>query len=145
MKMLGLDVLVNKVLVALDAEEKRDKPMSPSCFKFTRKAKELIEPCRNNVKHHREREKHYTSTLETAEAMLRSKGISIEILDPRTGIAMGSEHSITSGGVMAYGATTPGQMPKFQPKIDQELMGKVEKAKTSMLEHRGKAEQFEKY
>ena len=56
---------------------------------------------------------------------------------------------------MNYGAIASGalgnagfgnvQQQQFQPRIDQKLLDEVKNSKGKMLEHRGKAEQYEKY
>jgi hypothetical protein len=140
---MGFDQLVNKLITLAIEDEKKDKAQMPSFFKFERRAKDLIPNCKANAIHHREREKFHTANLEKAEAELKEKGITIEAIDPKTGFAF--EGSVMSGN-MQYAATSNlSQMPKFTPRIDQTMLASVERSKTKMLEHRGKAEQFEKY
>jgi hypothetical protein len=50
---------------------------------------------------------------------------------------------ITSSPPYANIASAPSNLPKFQPKVDQDMLNRVERAKNKMLEHRGKAERYE--
>jgi hypothetical protein len=123
---------------AREAEERRqDRPITLHDFRVERKARQLVAPARARAEHHRGREKFYTAQLEESEKLLREKGISMEVFDPLQGFSMAGV-SLTSGGI-----SSPGQ--QFQPKIDQTMLDAVKRAKTKMLEHRDKAEKFEKY
>lgn len=137
-------------------------------FWAARTAGDLVAPCRKKASHHREREQFYTKALEEAEVELREKGLSIEVYDPSTGTMLSHNlgslppDAIASGNInighLASGAITlsssfgnysnapitPSNMPKFQPKVDQDMLNRVERAKTKMLDHRGKAERYEK-
>lgn len=137
---MSLDKLINH-LIDLSVNEQKEEPVySPSGFKVFRRARDLIESCRNNAAHHRDREKHYTEKLEKAEAEFREKGVKIEVWDPSQGYYL--PH--TSSGSIGSGQIG-GSQQMFQPKIDQTLQDAVKHAKTKMLEHRNSAEQFEKY
>ena len=106
------------------------------------KAKDLIEPCAKLTKHHRGRQEHYTKLLEGAEKVLRETGLSMEAVDPRTGFSFVEGASLCSGAM--YNPTQPSYLPKFQAKVNQELLGDVERAKTKMIDHGTKADQYEK-
>lgn len=130
----------------------QSSPIALNNFYFPRKAKELIDPARIRGQHHRKREEHYTKMLEVAEKKLKEEGISMEIIDPRTGAAQRVESGHFASGAISSlsnispgGWTQPTNVPKFQPKINQEMLGDVEKFKLKMLEHRDKAERFEKF
>ncbi len=146
-----LDQLVSHLIETARKEEanrnKKEGVMTLQSFKFEKLAKELVVPARKCAEHHRSRERHYTQELEKAEAILREKGISMEVVDPRTGFSVASVGSVCSGAVsLGYEASNnPNYAPKFQPRVDQGLLGDVERAKTKMLDHGKKAEQYEKY
>lgn len=123
--------------VRLEEERKLSKGISIGEFRVERTARQLIVPSRLRAEHHRERERHYTKELEAAEKVLREEGVSIEVTDPAMGTST-SFHSVASGAIY-----NPQQ--RFQPQINQTMMDAVTRAKTKMLEHRGKAETFEKY
>ena len=120
-------------------------------FKAERKARQLILPAQELAIHHREREKHYTTALEEAEKDFKENGVTVEVYDPKTGMSVSAEHAgavssgAIQGGNISYGNFTGGNMPKFQPRVNQDLLDKVERSKSKMLEHRNKAEQYEKY
>lgn len=144
---MSLDKLINYVIEVARKEERRDKAMPLSDFKFERQAKQLIAPVKSCGIHHREREKFYTEQLEKAEKKLREEGVSVEIVDPKTGVSFGQMGSLVSGSISVSqfeNYTNTINLPKFQPKINQDLLQSVEKAKTKMLEHRSKAERYEK-
>lgn len=139
---MSIDRLVSH-LIDLSNREASSKATYLSGFTILRKAGSLIEPARKVAEHHRDRERHYTQTLEIAEKKLRDEGITVEMIDQKTGYAY--QGSICSGNIAMPGGMGAQNLPKFQPKVDQDLMGKVETAKVKMLEHREKAERFEKY
>ena len=118
--------------------ESRKLPYTVNDFSVDRKAGELVEPAKKCGVHHREREKHYTTKLEEAEKELREKGISIEVYDQNTQTYMNPMNSMCSGAI------TGGVSQQFQPRIDQKLLDNVKNAKNKMLEHREKAEKFER-
>ena len=144
--MAGFDDIVRFMVEAAKREEERKNP-SPKhlgAFSFVRKAGDLVNPAKERAKHHREREQDYTKQLEAAEQELRSKGISMEIIDQATGFAIPG--IIASGSVVGGSQTGSNyQTPKFTPKINLDMLGEVEKAKTKMLEHRRDADKFDKY
>lgn len=145
------DKLLEFVVNAVRSEEQRKheklkevedktKAIYPASFTVEVAAGALIEPSRKNGKFHREREKYYSDELEKSETELREKGITIDVFDQQ------------SQSYMNYGVIVSGALPSsnanqqvFQPRVDQKLMDNVKHAKSKMLEHRGKAEQFEKY
>ena len=142
---MSVDRFVDFLIEKVREEERRDKPRSLSSFSFDRSAKSLIKPAQERARHHRTREEYYTRELEYAEKNLREKGISMEVIDPNTGFGYGSG-SVCSGAISVGNTTNyPTSLPKFQPKINQDMLGAVERAKTKMLEHRGRAEGYEKY
>jgi hypothetical protein len=135
-----LDFVVN----AVKAEERRaresedeTKPVAPTLFFVTVLAGILVEPSRKKAERHRERERDWIKKLEDAEKELREKGVSVEVYDQNAGTYLNT--AILASG--AIGAQT--QM--FQPRVDQKLLDNVKHAKAKMLEHRSKAEQYEKY
>lgn len=149
---MSLDKILNFVVEAARREERRVNPpeaKQPAYFAFTRKARDLVGAAKGREKHHRERETHYTGLLEIAETKLRAEGLTVEVIDPSTGFAMNvGSGSIGSGQINFGGSASPpshSSMPKFQAKINQDLLGIVEKAKTKMLEHRAAALKFGKY
>jgi hypothetical protein len=113
-----------------------DRPQALCNFKFERQAKSLIEPARKCGAYHRSRESYYVKELEKAERELRDKGVSVEVWNPEMGAHM-TYASLTSGSM--------GGSQKFEAKIDQKLLDAVTVAKTKMIEHRKKAESYEKY
>jgi len=144
-----LSRLVNAVITAASSEGLRERPVPLGMFRVERRARDLLGPARKCAEYHRGRAEHYTKELEAAEKDLREKGVSVEVFDPSTGTAMSVQNAmgnIASGLISAplYGSA-PGQAPRFQPHIDQGLLQKVERAKTKMLDHRAKAEQYEKH
>lgn len=113
--------------------------ITPQLFKVDKQARELIKPCERCALHHRTRETHYIRKLEEAETKLRAEGVSVDVFDSTTGTYMNPANAICSGNVT--GALTQ----QFQPRIDQRMLDDVKNAKAKMLEHRGKAEQYEQY
>lgn len=142
---MSLDKLIGYALESVRAEVRKQeekKSVRLGAFSIERKAGDLIDSSKRRAQQHREREQHYTARLGEAEKELREKGVSVEVWDPSMGtldfsnvIASGS---ITSGSITSHGT-------RFQPKIDQTLLDRVKQAKTKMLDHRNKAEQYEKY
>lgn len=110
-------------------------------FYAEKKAGELVESCKKQATRCREREKYYTTELEVAEKELRDKGITMQAVDPNTGFSYVNTGNICSG---AMTGVSPHNIPKFQPQIDQGMLGAVERAKTKMVEHRSRAEVYEK-
>lgn len=119
-----------------DKDSKR--AINPALFYVERQAGSLVLPCEEKAKHHREREKVYTEKLEEAEKELREKGVTVEAFDPSTGSYLNFSNALASGNVT-------GVQQNFQPRVDQRMADEVRNAKTKMLEHRGKAWQYEKY
>lgn len=134
------DFVVNAVrqqeMVRYEDERSKD-PVPPCSFTVTRPAGELVQSCRVKVAHHREREKHYITKLEEAEKKLRDEGVSMDVFDSSTGTFMGYQH-VASGNL-----GIPQQ--NFQPRIDQGMLDSVKNNKNKMLEHRGKAEDYDRY
>lgn len=134
-------------LMKRDAENRAPQPEAPAAFSVVRKAGALIQPSKTCAAHHHAREQYYTAELEKAEKKLKEEGLSIEVIDPKTGVVTG----VTSGGISKSNIndfTNCGQlsqMPKFQPKVDVDMLAAVERNKTKMLEHRSKANQYDKY
>ena len=135
-----LDFVVNAVrqqeLIRYEDERSKD-PVPPSLFSVTRPAGELVQPCWIKAAHHREREKHYVAKLEEAEKKLREEGVSMEVFDSSTGTFLGYQN-VASGNL-----GIPQQ--NFQPRIDQGMLDAVKNNKNKMLEHRSKAEDYERY
>lgn len=140
---MSLDKLVNHLIELSLTEEHKNDPMHLHAFKVEKLARELVEPARKKAEHHREREKYYTTKLEEAEKKLKEEGITIEAIDPKTGFAVYGD--IASGNIQSNFNNAGGNIPKFQPKIDQGMLGDVETAKTKMIDHRNKAEKYEKW
>lgn len=122
------------------ATEKKGYPYTQ--FFVDLKAGDLVDPCTKLTKYHRSRQGHYTKQLENAEKVLKEIGLSMEVVDPRTGFSLVESGAIYSGDI--YSPTQPSYAPKFQPKVNQELLGNVERAKTKMLDHGTKADNYEK-
>jgi hypothetical protein len=127
---------------AYKAEKAREievpnRPVPPSAFWSDVPAGRLIEPSRKNGEYHREREKWWTNKLEDAEIKLKEEGVSIQVYDSAAGTY---DYSNICSGAITGGATQ-----NFQPRVDQKMLDNVKNAKSKMLEHRGKAEQYEKY
>lgn len=97
----------------------------------------LVAPCQKKAAHHRTREKFYVERLEVAEKELREKGVSMEVFDSAVG---GYANTLT---YLCSGSIAPTQ--NFQPRVDQRYLDAVKWAKAKMLEHKGKAETYEKY
>ena len=116
----------------------RKRAFAPTAFSILKQAHELIEPCVVKALHHRSREEYYTEQLEEAEVELREKGISVEVYDQST-------QSYFNPGHICSGNITGGMTQNFQPRVDQKLLDAVKYNKSKMLEHRGKAESYEKY
>ncbi len=142
-----LDFVVNSVR----AEEKRKKedeerskdymePVSPHAFWTTVGADTLIEPSKKKAQKHREREQEWTKRLEEAEKELREKGITVDVYDSATQTYMHTNVTPVMSGAISNVGTQ-----QFQPRVDQKLMDNVKNAKNKMMEHRNKAEQYEKY
>ncbi len=133
--------------IALKEEQRlKEKPMPLSTLRFEKEARTLIQPARKCAEHHRAREQFYVKELEEREAILRERGVTMEAVDPRTGFAATNVGCIASGAI-SYGNIGNAGMavPKFQARVDQSLLGDVERAKNKMIDHGKKAEQFEKY
>lgn len=130
---------------ALDRKKENPDAVAPNWFRVEKKAGELVEASRKQGIHHRERELFYTEELEKAEKDLRENGVSMELYDPTKGTflqAVSNSGSLCSGSIGNYGN---GNTQAFQPRVDQVKLDKVKTMKEKMLEHRGKAEQYEKY
>ena len=140
--MSGLDRFVYELIDAAQRDLNKIKPLRVGAFCFTRKARDLVVPSKERGTHHRAREQFYTGELEKAEKKLREEGISVEVINPNTGVAYTQTGTICSGSVSMTGG---GSQPKFTPKINQDMLGDVERAKAKMLEHRSLAERFEKH
>lgn len=157
------DRLLDFVIGAVRAEEqtKRQKereiedltrPVAKEGFWIDIKAASIVEPARKKAAHHREREKHYTKQLEIAEKELREKGISIEVYDQTTGTYQNygaiTSGSIASGQIGSFnvgGGTANITQQVFQPRVDQKLLDPVKNATTKMLDHRKRADDYERY
>jgi hypothetical protein len=100
-------------------------------------ANDLIAPCRKKALAHRDREQVWTKKLEEAEKKLREEGVDLEVYDSATNIH-NAYQMLSSGSISNAGQT-------FQPRVDQALLGAVKHAKNKMLDHRTKAEGYEKY
>lgn len=133
-------------------------PRDKEAFWATRKAGDLIGVCKDKARRHRERERYYTKKLAESEKELMEKGISMEVYDASTGTYVTQNYSnspqgreafasIASGAISLTGMTGVGnaQSQQFQPRVDQKMLDRVKNNKNKMLEHRAKAEQFEKY
>lgn len=114
-------------------------PRTLGAFWAICKTGDLIEPCRRNATHHREREKYHAGKLEEAEKELREKGISLDVYDSNTGTYMNSPNVVCSGAITGVASQ------QFQPRVDQKLLDNVKNSKAKMLEHREAATQFEQY
>lgn len=121
-------------------EERKKNVYSPSAFKVWREASTLVDPCKKCASHHREREKHYTLALEVAEKELREKGVSVEVYDQTVGA-----YNYNMAQCMSSGAMTGSTTQNFQPRVDQKLLDIVKMNKSKMLDHRSKAEAYERY
>lgn len=120
------------------ANEKTD-PLPKERFWLDREAGSLVDPSKKKAEKHREREKHYISELEKAEKDLKENGVSIEAYDQANRIYVpGASGGICSGAISNV-------VTNYQPRVDQRLVDNVNSAKSKMLEHRGKAEMYEKY
>ena len=140
------DKLLEFIISSVRKEEEQkyrkedDLARSRPCNQFwcDVKAGTLVDPSNTKAKHHREREKHYITKLEETEKELREKGVSIEAFDQQSHTYHQFQGSIASGAVSSHSMG-------FQPRVDQKLMDNVTNAKSKMLEHRDKAEKYEKY
>lgn len=149
-----LDKLISENLAFREQEKSRKGELYQPLvsFRVNKLAKDLIEPARRKAAHHRAREAFYTSELEKSEKELREKGITVEVKDPTTGLMVAKSicsGSISAGGLEAFNQygnmTTPGNLPKFEPRFDSTLLSIVEKHKTKMLEHRDKTLKYDKW
>lgn len=131
---MSLDRLVDFMIEAAENEKNKNKAMSICDFRFERRTKELIVPSKSCARHHRKRETFYMESLENAEKELREKGVSVEVVEQGLAPYMGN---VISGSMV-----TP--TSNFAPKIDQKLLEAVKLAKTKVIEHRNKAERYEK-
>jgi hypothetical protein len=146
-----LDKLLDFVVSSVRAEEKARQEKIDEAAKFdlsvprpaghywcVKKAGELAAPCAKKAAHHRSREEHWTKRLEEAEKELREKGVSVEVYDSASQTYMNPTGSLISG------AMTGAAIQNFQPRVDQRLLDSVKNCKAKMLEHRSKAENYEK-
>jgi len=134
-----MDKLINYLIEAARKEERKDnESVTLGNFRVNKKAGELIGSCRKNGEHHRKREQFYTKELEIAERVLKEKGVTVEVFDA----VKGYYTQVASGAIGSGGL---GVQQNFQAKIDQVMLDAVKKAKDKMLEHREKAEGFERY
>lgn len=134
---MSLDKLVNQLIEAARNEERAAKAQPLYQFRIIRKAGDLIKPCQQRAAHHRDREKFYTGELEKAEKKLRDEGVSVDVTDMATGISYGHTGTVVSGAMVGTS--------QLQAKIDQTLLDAVKRAKSSMIDHREKAEKYEKF
>lgn len=144
---MSLDKLVNHLIELSQRHDRANDPMPLGQFRFSRPARQLVGPAAEKSIHHRNRERHYTAVLERAEVEMREKGVTVEAVDPKTGVAFGP--SLSSGTIShtnfdQYG-NAAGAVPKFEARVDRRLQEAVERAKAKMLEHRARAEKYEKY
>ena len=138
------------------------RPVTPNGWWAVVEAGTLVEPARKKGTHHRSREEHYTAKLEEAEKELREKGVSVDVFDSNTGSYLSVPYghiasgAIGSGQIGSIGSFCSGAMPSltgslnpnqhtFQPRLDQRLLDVVKNMKNKMLDHRSKADQYEKY
>ena len=139
---MSLDKLVDFMIEAAKKEYQAEpNPVSLGLFYIEVKARQLVKPSKDLAKHHRQREKHYTKMLEAAEKELRQKGVAVDVVD-QFGSVMAA-YGIIGSGAIGSGSLSGGA--KFQPKINQDMLDKVQRAKAKMVEHRDSACQYEKY
>ena len=82
-------------LVRIENEKKSPRPQCPASFTVIKKAEDLIKSCDEQSSYHSTRELHYTGELEKAEKILKEQGLSLEVIDPKTGAVTG----VTSGAI----------------------------------------------
>jgi hypothetical protein len=116
------------------------RPVTLSEFWADIEAGSLIPTCKKKAHHHRNREKVWIDKLAEAEKKLREEGVDLDVYDTasQTYANYSNVGHLASGAIGSY-------TQQFQPRVHPVLLDACKNAKTKMLDHRTKAEGYEKW